>query len=51
MNLLLSFRNGLDTSSILDLILTNSEAVLGSKLLEINVSDHMGVMVTGEESK
>ena len=42
----LSFRNGSDTSTILDLIFTNSEAIINPRLLDLNLSDHMGVMVT-----
>ena len=41
----ISFRNGEDTSTILDLIFTNTESVLGAGLLDLNISDHMGVSV------
>ena len=47
----LSFRDGLDTSTTLDLIFTNSEAILGLGLLDINVSDHIGVMVNRNKVK
>ena len=46
----LHFSNGVDNSSILDLIFTNSDYVDEGKLLDINISDHIPVMVTRKKS-
>ena len=42
--------NGRDTSTLIDLIFTNSDAVANVKLLDINISDHLAVMVTRKKS-
>ena len=42
----ISFRKGQVTESALDLIFTNSDFVSGTKVLDYNISDHLGVLVT-----
>ena len=42
--------NGVDTSTMIDLIFTNSDYVANVQILNINVSDHLGVMVTRKKA-
>ena len=41
-----TFRNGECTQTKIDLVFTNSEVILSTKVLNINLSDHQAVMVT-----
>ena len=45
-----SHRNGQDTSSLIDLIFTNSDSISNTKLLDINISDHLAIMTTRKKS-
>ena len=40
------FRNGMAKSSLLDMIFTNSEHVKAAKTLDLNLSDHLAILVT-----
>ena len=42
----LSWSNGVNTSSMIDLIFTNSDSVAGVQVLDMNVSDHLAVLIT-----
>ena len=42
----IAFREGALTESVLDLIFTNSEHVAASKTLDLNISDHLGILVS-----
>ena len=42
----ISFRDGQRTESAIDLIFTNSDFIAKASTLDINISDHLGVMVT-----
>ena len=41
----ISYTNGAESSSTLDLIFTNSEFVDEAQVMDINISDHLAVMV------
>ena len=41
-----NIRNGIDNSSVLDLIFTNSDFISRAELFDINLSDHIPVMTT-----
>ena len=41
-----SFRNGVDSSTILDLVFTNSDIISKVQTFDLNISDHLAVMVT-----
>ena len=45
------FRGGISHSSKIDLIFSNSEVVKTVKIMDINLSDHLAVMVTHKKVK
>ena len=44
------FRNGMAKSSLLDMIFTNSEHVKAAKTLDLNLSDHLAILVTRKKT-
>ena len=42
----ISFRNGVSTKTRIDLIFTNSDLISQALVLDLNLSDHLAIMVT-----